>query len=206
MLPQLVAERSEERGHRRKAIRLAARYLFSDRREAEGTVVNVAEGRVGITGPDTGRYGDHVIAYVDKLGRVEGNIDRHFRGGFELRLTGSKATLQRFEWRVRKLNSIGIDALERRRHVRVGAADLASTIVVGEGRDYEVVNLSLSGADVRMFPRPAVGEILSVGEMACRVVRHTQSGVAVAFLGLSGEETIAGLFARLFTFGEAYRA
>ncbi len=156
--------------------------MLADRREYPCVVIDVAEGGVALSGPQSAAVGEPVIVYIDQLGRVQGDVVRSIGEGFAIALTGTTAALQRYASR---LSSIRVADLgspsEKRREVRVDAAELTTLIPLPGGHICEIVDMSLSGADLKVDPRPAVGEVLELGQLRARVVRHSEQGVGVEF-------------------------
>ena len=53
-------------------VNLLGRYMLADRREFPCQVVNMSPGGMALIAPVAGAPGERVIAYVDHLGRLEG--------------------------------------------------------------------------------------------------------------------------------------
>jgi hypothetical protein len=51
----------------------------------------------------------------------------------------------------------------------------------GETANFEVIDISLSGASLRTRCRPAIDEIITIGTVEGRVARHFDEGIAVEF-------------------------
>jgi PilZ domain len=183
---------SEKRRHRRIKTRLQARYMLPDLREFACLVIDVAEGGIALTGTLEGEIGDRIIVYIDRLGRVEGNIVRGFEGGFGVALTGSTLALQKFAQRLRLLEGDGLESqpADRRQDVRVNAEDLSSRVALADGTECEILDLSLSGAEIKLKKRPAVGSTIKLGNLSGRVVRHSEFGVAVEFVEPATDATL----------------
>ena len=95
--------REEARKHPRSKTNLAGRYMLPNRREYPCTVIDVSAGGLALTARELGKIGDSVIVYIDKLGRVEGQIVRFVHGGFALKFTGSTRAAEAF---IRRLDEI----------------------------------------------------------------------------------------------------
>ncbi len=67
----------------------------------------------------------------------------------------------------------------QRVRVAYGSAEL--TLSDGTKQACRVVDLSLGGAAIETYPRPAIGTQVIVGRTNGRVIRHTDDGVAVEF-------------------------
>jgi hypothetical protein len=82
-------DRSEHRRDRRVRVTLRGRYMLSDRREYPCRTIDISAGGIAIVGSVRGKIGECVVVYLDRVGRVEGTIVRHFGGGFALALHAS---------------------------------------------------------------------------------------------------------------------
>ncbi len=51
----------------------------------------------------------------------------------------------------------------------------------GESAKFDVIDIALSGASLRTWYRPAIGEIVTIGSIEGRVTRHFDDGIAVEF-------------------------
>ena len=69
-----------------------------------------------------------------------------------------------------------------RRHERVDGEGIAHfTRSSGQIIACEVLDLSLSGVSLRTEIKPTIGEVVMIGQMSGRVVRHHESGIGVEF-------------------------
>src|SRR4029079_6281148 len=80
-IPPLAEER---RRFQRVSVNLLGRYMLSDRREYPCQVTNMSPGGMALIAPIIGNPGERVIAYVDHLGRLEGQVARTFQNGFAM--------------------------------------------------------------------------------------------------------------------------
>ena len=123
-----------------------------------------------------------LVAYLDNIGRVEGQIVEPVPGGFAVRfiLTGSRREklAAKLDWQENAENGE-----EQRRHVRHEPKDSKSHITLPDGRVYvcEVIDISLSGAAVKTEVMPSLGTHVMLGKMRGRVVRFIEDGVAIEF-------------------------
>ena len=137
--------------------------------------------------------GEHIVAYVDDIGRIEGHVARPEEGRFELRLSlgeaGRQRLAQKIEWVHAKARGEGV---EKRRYERYSPKDARSCITLSDGRCYpcEVIDISVSGASVRSDVLPAVGTPVTLGRTRGRVVRHHSEGFAIEFCRLLPEEVL----------------
>jgi hypothetical protein len=82
-------EPSDHRRDRRVKVTLRGRYMLADGREYPCRTVDISAGGVAIVGTIKGKIGERVIVYLDRVGRIEGNIVRHFDGCFAITLRAS---------------------------------------------------------------------------------------------------------------------
>jgi hypothetical protein len=176
----------ERRKHTRIKTRLLGRYMLADRREARCTIDNVSLGGIAVHAPERGLVGETVIVYIDHIGRVEGQIVRVLDAGFAVTLAGSARATTRFASRLEELQSgrAADTGHERRTEPRIALGDDLPGRSVLEGTECEVLNLSVTGADVRLTSgrMPPVGATVHIGRLRGRVVRRTQAGIAIEFV------------------------
>ncbi len=128
-----------------------------------------------------------VVAYLEEVGRIEATSAEPLPGGFKVTfsLTGArKDRLQsRLTWLAQK-QSGEQPSIEDRRHTRFEPSDSRSQITLPDGREYpcEVIDISLSGAAIKVEVMPAVGTNLLLGKMRGRVIRYLESGIAIEFV------------------------
>jgi hypothetical protein len=96
------AKVAERRTHERSRVSVAGRLMLADRRECACTIIDVSKGGLAILARDRGALGESVVIYVEREGRLQGDIVRLFEGGFAIRLTGNSraadALAQRFAY------------------------------------------------------------------------------------------------------------
>ena len=125
-----------------------------------------------------------MVAYIDQIGRIEGQIVRVNDGGFAMSIN---ATARKRDKLAAKLTWIAnrheLNLPEDRRHDRITTKITVVSITLPDGRDYQarVVDISLSGTAVAIEVRPPIGSPVMVGKLRARVVRHFDDGIAVEF-------------------------
>lgn len=176
----------EERQYPRIRTNLIGRYMLAGRQEFECVIVNVAVGGIAVSGPQAGAISEPVIAYIDRVGRVQGNIVRLIDGGFALKLTATKRAAEKLAVRLGAIEAENVReraAEERREEMRVEPDDKVAyfSLTLGEGAECEVLDISRSGAEVKTRERPPIGALVSLGKLSGTVVRHTELGVGIKF-------------------------
>jgi hypothetical protein len=196
--PQTFRQRSLIRQHDRRrnqrvTVNLLGRFMLEDRREFPCQTQNMSPGSVALTTPIVGRVGERVIAYIDHIGRVEGQITRAYEGGFAMSIN---ATLRKKDKLAAKLtwlaNRHELNLPEDRRHDRVSPNITSVTVSLPDGREYraKVVDMSLSGSALALEVKPPIGSPLLIGKLRASVVRHFEEGVAIEFATL---QTVSSL-------------
>lgn len=169
----------------RVKVSLLGRYMLSDRREFPCQVLEMSPGDAVVIAPISGGPGEKVIAYIDHLGRIEGDVTDIIDGGFKMDVV---ATLRKRDKMAAQLTWLAnkdlLNLPEDRRHERVVPDNRHSTVVLDDGRRYncKIIDISLSGAAIELAVRPAMGTPVTLGRMRARVVRHFADGVGVEFV------------------------
>jgi c-di-GMP-binding flagellar brake protein YcgR len=174
----------ERRRFQRVKVSLLGRYMLESKREFPCQVVDMSPGGLAVVAPVVGRIGEHVIAYIDHIGRVEGRLVRPFDGGFAMTVEATARKRDKLAAQLTWLaNRHVLGLAEDRRHERIIPRDPFTQITMADGRVYRcrIIDMSLSGAAVQVEVKPAVGSAISLGRLRARVVRHTEFGIALEF-------------------------
>lgn len=178
------AGRPAEIRFQRVQVSVLGRYMLADRREFPCQILEMSPGDAVVIAPVAGIVGERVIAYLDHLGRIEGQILAQIDGGFVMDIAASPRKRDKMAAQLTWLaNKDVLNLPEDRRHERVVPDIRHSTVVLDDGRKYncKIIDISLSGAAIELDVRPAMGTPITLGRMRARVVRHFQNGVAVEF-------------------------
>ena len=129
--------------------------------------------------------GQPIVAYLEELGRIEATSAERVDGGFRVTFSLTGARRERLETRLRWLiEKSKNNTAEDRRHVRFEPNEQRSQITMPDGREYhcEVMDISLSGAAVKVEVMPSLGTQLLLGKMRGRVVRYLENGIGIEFV------------------------
>ena len=189
----------EQRRFQRVRVNLLGRYMLADRREFPCQVVNMSPGGMGLIAPAAGAIGERVIAYIDHLGRLEGQISRLYQNGFAMTVSATARKRDKLAAQLTWLaNRHILNLPEDRRHGRIIPRDPMAQLIMPNGVNLTVriIDMSLSGAALATDMRPALGMLVMIGKVQGRVVRHLDDGFAVEFTRLQHpdflEENISG--------------
>lgn len=142
------------------------------------------DGAIFITAavPDTNAQ---IVAYLDGIGRVEGLSGEAVPGGFRILFSHSGQRKERFRSRLSSRSARNLTAgTDLRRYARYAPTDGQSHITLPDGRIYpcEIIDISLSGAAIKVDVMPSLGSYLMLGKMRGRIVRYLDAGIAIEFL------------------------
>lgn len=129
--------------------------------------------------------GQNIVAYIDEIGRVEAISADPVEGGFRVLFPQTGARRERLAARLRWLTTKAEEpGANLRRHIRYEPKDNKSHIALPDGRIYtcEVLDISLSGAAVRVEVLPSLGTFVMLGKMRGRVVRYFDNGIGLEFV------------------------
>lgn len=174
----------ERRRHQRVQVTLLGRFMLEDQREYPCQTINMSPGGIALISPVLPRKGERVVAYVDQIGRIEGNVARVFEHGFAMTVSATARRREKLAEVLTWLANRGKLGLpEDRRHSRTVPRDPRSIITMPTGSTFPclVMDVSLSGAAVRSEIRPPVGTRITIGRTPAQVVRHIENGFAVEF-------------------------
>ncbi len=195
----LRALNQDRRRHQRVKVNLLGRYMLPDRREFPCQVINMSPGGMALVAPVSGAQGDRVIAYVDHLGRLEGQIARVFENGFAMTISATARKRDKLAAQLTWLANRHILGLpEDRRHGRIVPRNPVGRLILPNGVNLtcRIIDVSQSGAGIASKERPPIGTLVTLGKVQGRVVRHLEDGFAIEFTRLQHsdflEENISG--------------
>ncbi|MET3612421.1 hypothetical protein ABID16_000726 [Rhizobium aquaticum] len=188
---------NDQRMFQRVSVSLHGRMLSASREEYDCVVVDMSPGDAHIESEARVNVGDRIIAYIDHIGRIEGEVlSLGAKGHFVISVNATERKREKLAaqltWIANK-HELGLP--EDRRHERLAPRNNRSEIVLDDGRAYpcRIIDLSLSGAAIEISVRPAIGTAVQLGNMRGRVVRHFQEGVAIEFSALQTKESLSAL-------------
>ena len=155
-----------------------------DRQEFACQTLNISASGVAIHSSINSTTGERIVAYFERIGRIEGRVVRNFGAGFAMEFSTPSLKYERLNRRLASLTSRPKHESERRNNERVTYDQWRTTVVDSDGREHaaEIVDFSPGGAAVKMdFVAPADSEV-TLSQRRARVVRRTADGVAVEFL------------------------
>ncbi len=183
----------DRRQHQRVAVMLHGRLMLTDRTEHRCRVTDMSPGSAFFETDATARIGERVIAYIDHIGRLEGKVARIRDDGFALELNTTPRKKAKLAAQLTWLaNKHELDLPEDRRHERIQPRNPSGILTLDDGRQYRcrIIDLSVSGAAVEINVRPALGTLVTLGNMRGQVVRHFEEGIAIEFAVIQRRDSL----------------
>jgi hypothetical protein len=176
----------DQRGSERVQVRLAGKlFVPAEDSTLECTIVNLSTGGAGIYCPEPPPLDAFVVLYVDGFGRFDGVTTRYVKGELGLRFVCKDARRKKLEDDLADFVKHGMTSVTRlRRHKRksTDAAIDFFTLADGSPVACEVLDISFQGARLKTAFKPAIGDLVRLGQTQAWVVRHDQDGIGVQFL------------------------
>jgi hypothetical protein len=184
---------AQQRSFQRVTVNVEGRLMLASHEEFGCSAVDMSPGDVRFTCMGRPRVNERVIAYLDHLGRLEGNVISLSDDGFVMSINATERKREKLAaqltWIANK-HELGLP--EDRRHDRLTPRDTLSELLLEDGTRFpcRIMDLSLSGAAVDVEIRPTLGTPVRLGNMRGRVVRHFVEGVAIEFNSVQSREAL----------------
>ncbi len=187
------AQRSPARTFQRVSVNMTGRLMLASREEYPCTATEMSPGDVVISCIGMPAMGERVIAYIDHIGRLEGEVLQVTDTGFAMSITATDRRREKLAAQLTWLaNRHELGLPEDRRHDRLAPRVTRAELSLEDGTRYpcRLVDLSLSGAAVDIDVRPPVGTTVMLNDMRGRIVRHFAEGVAIEFAHVQTRESL----------------
>jgi hypothetical protein len=180
-----LARSKDQRGSERVQLRLAGKlFVPAEEITLDCTIINLSVGGAGIYCSEPPPLDCFVVLYIDSFGRFEGVTTRYVVGELGLKFVCKEAKRQRLEQDLAAYVAEGMTGVTRlRRHRRTEAPIQIDHFTMGDGYETacKLMDISLQGALLKTKARPAIGEIIQLGQTRAWVVRHHDEGIGVQF-------------------------
>jgi hypothetical protein len=180
-----LARSTDQRSSERVQVRLAGKlFVPAEEITLDCTIVNLSVGGAGIFCPEPPPLDCFVVLYIDGFGRFEGVTTRYVEGELGLKFVCKEAKRQRLEQDLAAYVADGMTGVTRiRRHRRVAAPVQIDHFTMADGFEApcKLMDISLQGALLKTRARPAIGDIVQLGQTRAWVVRHHDEGIGVQF-------------------------
>jgi hypothetical protein len=179
------ARSQDQRSSERVSVRLAGKlFVPAEKATLDCTVVNLSVGGAGVHCPEPPPLDAFVVLYVEGFGRFDGVTTRYIEGELGLKFLCKDAKRQRLEQDLQSFVKEGMTGVTRLRRHRRNAANtpiLFFTRADGSEAACKLTDISLQGAMLKTNVRPAIGEVIHLGQTRGWVVRHHEQGIGVQF-------------------------
>jgi hypothetical protein len=187
----------DRRRHKRFSVALLGRFMRANKQEFPCRLNDISVGGAALMSPVEVELGERIVAYLDEIGGIEGEVVRVFEGGFAISLKASQHKREKLAAQITWLvNKEQFDASISRRHQRIAVVNKTSTLKLSDGSsvDCRVLDVSLSGASIGTEARPPIGDEVNFGKLRCKVMRYHERGIGVQFLDIPDPEALRRYF------------
>ncbi len=175
----------DQRGSERVVVRFEGKlFVPAEETTLDCTILNLSAGGAGVHCPDPPPLDTFVVLYMDGFGRIEGVTTRYVDGELGLKFVCKEAKRQRLEQDLAAYIAEGMTGVTRlRRHRRTATPVQIEYFTTADGQEIacKLTDISLQGALLKTQVRPAIGEVVHLGQTRAWVVRHHPEGVGVQF-------------------------
>lgn len=166
------------------AVDLQGRMMRQDCTEQKCAIKYMSPTCALVTAAKMPIVGEHIVSYIDQVGRIEGHVIRISNQGFELSIYAtarkkSKIAAQ-LTWLANK-HEPGLE--ENRRHDRTIPRNINSEVRLEDGRTCpcRIMNVSMSGAAIEIDVIPELNTFVWLGFIKGRVIRQFETGISIEF-------------------------
>jgi hypothetical protein len=177
---------AERRRHLRLQVDLPGKFFIpAEQREDLCRIVDLSPSGARVASDFVPANGAQLVLYIDEFGRFECDVVRTEWGHFGVVFRCSALKQARLAEQLEIIaKQEAPQSAPLRRHERRAGGELSRfTRSSGESVHCEVLDLSLSGLSLKTTVKPPVGEVITIGQVSGRVVRHHETGIAVEFCG-----------------------
>lgn len=190
---------SEPRRHKRVKLALPGRFMRANKQEFACRFINISITGADIASDEKPDVGERLVVQVEKIGGLEGYVERVFEGGFSMVISATSRRQEKLAAQLTGLlNQQDINSTEQRRpgheRIRLDRKPIKLTFEDGTQAMAAALDVSISGAKLASDMRPPVDREVFVGKLRSRVVRHHETGFSVEFLDIQEKTAIRRYF------------
>jgi hypothetical protein len=182
----LVALANDQRKDDRSPVRLSGKIFLPDTETTlDCFVTNLSVCGAGLWCEEALPVEAPLVLYIDGFGRFDAIVIRAENGEAGVKFSCQEAKRRRLEGDLIAFVQGGMKPVTRLRRSARAVADVSIGHFRREGGEAvpcQVHDISLRGASLKTRHRPAVGEVLHLGQTRGWVVRHSEDGIGVQFL------------------------
>ena len=192
---------AEMRLHQRFIVPVAGRYMRADKSEHSCSVNDISVGGVSLTVPisKAGKVAmdERIVAHIEQLGLLEGQVARIWTGGFVFKILATQHKREKLAAQLTwLLNEPDLKGAAARQHERIAVTNRNAELTLTGGITLPclLLDVSLSGASVACRAKPDIDEEVRLGRLKARVVRHHTEGVGLQFSEILDPDTLRAYF------------
>ena len=194
-----VAE--EHRLYRRLRLTLPGRFMRANKQEFGCQILDISVGGASLlTDADAAskvEAGERIIAYIDKLGGLEGHVVRVAPEGFAFAINATQNKREKLASQLTYLaNEKELADVEARRDERFPLGNRTAILNVVDGTSFPclILDVSLSGASIALADPPEIGTEVWLGRLRGRIIRHHEEGAGLQFMESLDLSTLMAYF------------
>ncbi len=194
----LLSEVFEEQEAKSLSEIMFGRYMLADKSEHVCQIRDLTPDNARFSGAQPAAIGEHIIAYIEQIGRVEGDVTAADGDSFFLMFTVPASKRDKIAAKLNWLQQHEEDGTpEQRRHTRHEPSNSNTVLTLPDGRSYdcEILDISLSGAAIKASVIPSIGTQVTLGKTSGTVTRIHECGVGIQFGQLLEEPELQGQIA-----------
>ena len=187
----------DRRRFKRVHLNLLGRFMRQDGREYPCKLNDISVGGASLFSPISVVMGERVIAYIDQIGRVEGNVTRVFEDGFAMDIQATRHRREKMAAQLTWLvNRQELKITDERRHERLVPKNDITDLKLDDGIVIQcrLLDVSLSGASLETTARPEMGHEVLLGKLKARVMRYHENGIGVEFIDIQNPSALRKYF------------
>jgi hypothetical protein len=190
---------ADQRLHPRFELALAGRFMRANKDEFTCTLKDISVGGLSLSTTGTTKLdmGEKIIAYVDRLGGLEGHVVRTWADGFAVKLSATQHKQEKLAAQITwLLNESDLKGAAARQHDRIPVGNRSLILTISEGVEVPclVLDVSLSGASIACKAKPDIQSAVRIGRLRAKVTRHHVEGIGVQFFEILDAETMRAHF------------
>jgi hypothetical protein len=174
----------DSRHYQRVNVLLHGHYLLEDQREFECCTLDMSPGGIALDAQAAPAKGEHVVVYLNCIGRIDGVCVRDIAHGFAMTINATPRRREKLAEQLTWLaNQKMLGLADLRSSGRIVPRQVQTTLSLENGTNMpaRIVDLSRSGVALVIGCVPCIGSVVFVGKMKGHVVRTLDQGIAVEF-------------------------
>ncbi len=191
----LLSEVFEEQEAKSLSEIMFGRYMLPDKSEHACQIRDLSPDQARFSGAQLAHVGEHIIAYIEEIGRVEGDVIEASADSFLLMFTVPASKRDKIAAKLNWMQNRDDQGTEEmRRHTRHEPRDTNTVLTLPDGRSYEceILDISLSGAAIKASVIPSIGTQVTLGKTRGTVTRIHECGVGIEFGQMLEEPDLQG--------------